>query len=160
MPGNQSNSIDDLLGKKREGEPALTPEVTPVDNTTEAPVPEPKMPVPENVPKTLAEQITGRENETPEEAEGPSATTARAAAVTGKTQATPSAGAKIPSLQTIKSLPQDEQVKVLTEIVMTKGLDNALAIIKRLHNPYLYDLLHDTLVDELYQRLQGPKLKE
>ncbi|GEM_PF-2913216 len=162
MPNDSSGSIDDLLKGKREQapvEPAPTPEAAPVPEpeppAPEAPPPEPK---PER-PETLAEDIIGnKEKESKMEGEGPKSQPATA--MDDSTTATKSAAPTVTDadLKNIKNLPQEDQVKMLSEMVMTDGLEKAIAVIKRLQNPYLYDLLHDTLVDELYQKLKGPKL--
>ena len=44
------------------------------------------------------------------------------------------------TLKNIKDLPQDEQVKVLTEVVMEQGLGKAISAVKSMNQPYLYDL--------------------
>lgn len=66
--------------------------------------------------------------------------------------------------QQVKSLKQVDranQIKVLSELAFQKGLDFAIEVAKGLDNAYVLDEFHDTLVDELYQRLieQG-KLKK
>ena len=160
MPGIKSDSIDELLGKKREVDPKVSVEAGPAEPLPETSTPAPAAVSPEISPKTLAEQIKGREKEVSAEAAAPSGAGAVAAAKSMPTQSATGAGGATTDFSALKSLPSEEQVKILTEIVMTKGLEKALATIKRLQNPYLYDLLHDTLVDELYQRLKGPKLKE
>ncbi len=63
-------------------------------------------------------------------------------------------------LKNLESLPRAEQVKYLTEIVYQKGLDRAITTVKNLNDPYLLDLLHDTLVTELFQKLKGPRVNE
>lgn len=63
------------------------------------------------------------------------------------------------NLQVILKLPIEDQVKILTKMVYHEGLYKAVSVAEHLGNPYLLDLLHDTLVDELYQKLKGPKIK-
>jgi hypothetical protein len=63
-------------------------------------------------------------------------------------------------LQQLKGMSRAEQVEYLTEIVFQEGLEKAITLVKRLNDAYLLDLLHDTLVAKLYQKLKGPALKE
>ena len=55
--------------------------------------------------------------------------------------------------QKIKGQPQENQVKLLTDLALEKGVSHAIEVAKRLDNPYLLDELHDALVDELYNKL-------
>lgn len=61
-------------------------------------------------------------------------------------------------LKNLENLPREQQVKYLTEVVYQKGLDRAIATVRRLNDPYLLDLLHDTLVDDLFQKLKKPAI--
>lgn len=63
----------------------------------------------------------------------------------------------VSDLKRLKNMPRESQIKFLTEIVYQKGLDRAIAAVRHLDDPYLLDLLHDTLVDELYQKLKRTK---
>ncbi|MFC1721367.1 hypothetical protein ACFL0Z_00440 [Patescibacteria group bacterium] len=170
MSDGSSPSIDDLLKNKREKAPAgaglssteqpETPAASPTPEKPLAPESTPEATPSPEAPRTLEEEIVGKEKKKLAETEGPQATSAAVQPATDSDQ--PSQSAPVISdadLKDIKSLPQEKQVKVLTEMVLTDGLEKALAVTKRLNNPYLYDLLHDTLVDELYQRLKGPKVK-
>ena len=55
--------------------------------------------------------------------------------------------------QELKDLDKTNQIKRLCQLAFEKGLDEAVEVAKKLDNPYLLDEFHDTLVDELYQRL-------
>jgi len=163
MPNDSSGSIEDLMGK-RETKPGDKGNVSDVEEKKQ---PEAK-PASEIQPKptadtkieTLADEIAGKEAELQKEGEGPKARPANARIADDqlKKVAQKSTVVTAADLRNIKNLSQEDQVKVLTEMVMTDGLEKAIVVIKRLRNPYLYDLLHDTLVDELYNKLKGPKL--
>lgn len=55
--------------------------------------------------------------------------------------------------QQIKGEPKEQQIKLLTDLALEKGISHAIEVAKRLDNPYLLDELHDALVDELYNKL-------
>lgn len=76
------------------------------------------------------------------------------------TVAPPSAQARKKAKQ-LKDLDRQNQIKALTDLAFEKGLDFAVEVAKALDSAYVLDELHDTLVDELYQKLieQG-KLKK
>ena len=61
----------------------------------------------------------------------------------------------------LKALDQPGQLKSLSDLAFQEGLDYAIEVAKALDSAYLLDELHDSLVDELYQKLieQG-KLKK
>lgn len=69
--------------------------------------------------------------------------------------------ATLQTAQQIKDQPKERQVQLLINLVFEKGIDEAVDVAKHLDSPYLIDELHDTLVDELYNKLveQG-KLKK
>ncbi len=169
MP-NDSNSIDDLLGEKKgESNPSNlpTPDHTAQPEATpkQAPqAPEVAPVVPER-PRTLEEDIVGNPEQSQGESEEPTATpqAVQQAATDddqgAADQVVPVSPVAAVDFAHIKELPRKEQIQVLTEVVMSQGLDKAIATVKKLDNPYLYDLLHDTLVDELYQKLKGPSVK-
>jgi len=57
------------------------------------------------------------------------------------------------SAQQMSKEPKERQIKLLTDLVFEKGISRAIEVAKRLENPYLLDEFHDTLVDELYNKL-------
>lgn len=61
----------------------------------------------------------------------------------------------------LKKLDRQNQVKTLSDLALTKGVDYAIKVAKELDNAYALDEFHDTLVDQLYKQLteQG-KLKK
>ena len=80
-----------------------------------------------------------------------------------KTQISPGPQPKIVAQKTqqIKIQPKERQVQLLVNLAFDKGLSHAIEVAKRLENPYLLDEFHDTLVDELYNKLvQEGKLKQ
>jgi len=165
MVDDASKSIDDLISQKAPGQDTeATPEVAPVTPAdVEAKPEQPADPGPEKA-KTLAEKIGADKEELPIEGEGPKATPASVQAQTQPPADDTGSKSAVVSgdvdLKHIKTLPQEQQVQVLTEMVMSDGLDKAISIVRALKDPYLFDLLHDTLVDKLFDRLKGPKLKK
>ncbi len=76
------------------------------------------------------------------------------------TAAQPSAKARKKAKE-LKGLDQPGQIKALSDLAFQKGLDYAIEVAKALDNAYLLDELHDSLVDELYQKLvEEGKLKK
>jgi len=63
--------------------------------------------------------------------------------------------------QKLKDEPKERQVELLIQMAFDKGVVEAVEIAKNLNNPHLLDEFHDTLVDNLYNKLveQG-KLKQ
>lgn len=61
------------------------------------------------------------------------------------------------NIDVLAKLPKEDQVRVLTKVVYKDGLYKAINTATRLDDPYLMDLLHDTLVDELYAKLKAGK---
>ncbi len=58
-------------------------------------------------------------------------------------------------------LENDRQLKILVDLAFAQGIDKAVSAARASENPYLIDKFHDTLVDELRQKLvEGGKLKE
>lgn len=101
--------------------------------------------------KTLEDELHGSPKE---KQTGP----AKAPADAAQTFPSPSIKVSDADIRKVSSLKtKEEKVKALTEIVYRDGLFKAIEITRRLNDPYLFDLLHDTLVDELYQKLKGPK---
>lgn len=124
---------------------------------TASAAPESNVPIPEGVESGTPEILAAKREEIKAEqtGEAPSA----AAMSSSAAMASPVKAYVSPAdLKNLESLPREEQVKYLTEIVYQKGLERAIAAVQHLHDPYLLDLLHDTLVDELYQKLKGPRI--
>ena len=67
------------------------------------------------------------------------------------------AGAPQPqaTAQQISAIDPANQVKFLCDLAFQKGVDAAIEAAKNLDNPYVLDEFHDTLIDELYERLRG-----
>lgn len=66
-----------------------------------------------------------------------------------------------PPADELKVLDQDRQLKILVDLAFQQGLDKAVEAARATENPYLIDKFHDTLVDELRQKLiEKGKLKE
>jgi len=64
-------------------------------------------------------------------------------------------------IKEIKNLDQEHQVQTLCELSFQKGLSYAIFVARGLDNPHVLDAFHDTLTDELRQRLiQEDKLEE
>ncbi len=63
-------------------------------------------------------------------------------------------------LEEIAKLPKEEQVGELTKVVMKEGLYQAIDMAKKLKSPYILDMLHDALVDAIYEELKGPKVNK
>ncbi len=61
------------------------------------------------------------------------------------------------NIDLLGKLPKEDQVKVLTNVVYKDGLYKAINTAIKLGDPYLMDLLHDALVDELYAKLKAGK---
>ncbi len=59
--------------------------------------------------------------------------------------------------QAPQAIEADDQVKILCELAFQKGVDVALKSAQELNNPYVLDEFHDTLVDQLYERLISEK---
>lgn len=58
-------------------------------------------------------------------------------------------------------LENDRQLKILVDLAFSEGIDKAVQAARSSENPYLIDKFHDTLVDELRQKLlEKGKLKE
>lgn len=53
----------------------------------------------------------------------------------------------------IGELDRDNQVKALCDLAFQKGVDLAIETAKALDNSYVLDKLHDTLIDQLKERL-------
>ncbi len=126
--------------------------------------PEPVATSPEQTGTSVAETIAAKKEEIKAEQTGevPSVAAMSGQAVVSQPPANepPARGyVSAADLKNLASRPREERVKYLTEIVYQKGLDRAIATVQHLNDPYLFDLLHDTLVDELYQKLKGPRLK-
>ena len=61
----------------------------------------------------------------------------------------------------LEKLDRENQIKALTDLALQKGVDFAVEVAKKLDSAYTLDEFHDTLVDQLYNKLteQG-KLKK
>ncbi|EKD49602.1 MAG: hypothetical protein ACD_63C00093G0003 [uncultured bacterium] len=150
--GKLDISKEDITGKREKAGIPKKPEVTKVSET---------MPqVPETIEESLGTSLDSRtkkkekvsERTKGEEKIAPSGVSRQTAKATaGPVQVSDD------DLQNILNLPQDKQIKMLVEIVMKDGLEKAIETIRKMNEPYLYDLLHDTLVDELYMKLKGPR---
>ena len=58
-------------------------------------------------------------------------------------------------------LEKDRQLKMLVDLAFSQGLEKAIEAAQATQDPYLIDKFHDTLVDELQQKLiEKGKLKE
>lgn len=62
-----------------------------------------------------------------------------------------------PNTQAPQAIDADDQVKILCELAFQKGVDIALKAAQEFNNPYVLDEFHDTLVDQLYERLISEK---
>jgi len=61
----------------------------------------------------------------------------------------------------LKKLDRENQVKKLCELAFEQGLNFAIEAAKNLDNAYVLDELHDTLVDELREKLiENGELKQ
>jgi len=56
-------------------------------------------------------------------------------------------------IKRIKQLDNDSQVKEICNLVFLENLDFAVEVAKGVDNAYVLDEFHDTLVDELYDKL-------
>lgn len=64
-------------------------------------------------------------------------------------------------VRNLQTLDRENQVKALCQLALDKSIDFALEIAKQLDNAYVLDEFHDSLVDELQQRLfKEGKLKK
>ena len=55
--------------------------------------------------------------------------------------------------QSVKSLQEEGKIKKLLAIAKSKGVVYAVAVAKKMNDPYVLDMLHDTLVKEgLYKQ--------
>jgi len=64
-------------------------------------------------------------------------------------------------VQKMQKETKERQIQLLTGLAFEKGLSRAIEVAKRLDSPYLLDEFHDSLVDELYNKLvQEGKLKQ
>jgi len=59
----------------------------------------------------------------------------------------------VQTAQRIKDQPKERQIQLLIDLALNKGVIEAVEVAKSLDSPYLVDELHDTLVDELYNKL-------
>jgi len=53
----------------------------------------------------------------------------------------------------IEKEPKERQIQLLVGLAFEKGIFQAIEVAKNLDSPYLLDEFHDTLVDELYNKL-------
>lgn len=73
----------------------------------------------------------------------------------------PPSAATIPQDTAGSDLENDRQLKLLVDMAFEKGIDEAIKAVRATESPYLIDKFHDTLVDELRQKLvEKGKLKE
>jgi len=52
-----------------------------------------------------------------------------------------------------KNANHQNQIKMLCDLAFEKGIDVAIEEAKKLDNPYILDEFHDSLVDELREKL-------
>ena len=61
----------------------------------------------------------------------------------------------------MKTQPKERQIQFLLDLVLDKGIYEAVHTAKAFDSPYLLDELHDAIVDNLYARLvREGKLKQ
>lgn len=53
----------------------------------------------------------------------------------------------------IEEEPRERQIQLLVDLAFEKGVSHAIDVARSLNSPYLLDEFHDTLVDELYNKL-------
>lgn len=53
----------------------------------------------------------------------------------------------------IEEEPKERQIQLLVDLAFEKGVSHAIDVARSLNSPYLLDEFHDTLVDELYNKL-------
>lgn len=53
----------------------------------------------------------------------------------------------------IEEEPKERQIQLLVDLAFEKGISHAIDVARSLNSPYLLDEFHDTLVDELYNKL-------
>jgi hypothetical protein len=105
----------------------------------------------EGAPDLTSEQISVSEKKTESPAKEKRSPAVSAAAAS----ATPAPSARA------QNIDQERQLKVLVDLAFTQGIDKAVEAARATENAYLIDKLHDTLVDELAERLRTEgKLKE
>ncbi|MDD5590282.1 MAG: hypothetical protein PHQ47_03900 [Candidatus Portnoybacteria bacterium] len=111
-------------------------------------------PKPESAPDLKSEKIPTPEKKT--EAPAPAKEQATAAVAPASSPVPPS-----PSASALDDIDQDRQLKILVDLAFTQGIDKAVLAARATENAYLIDKLHDTLVDELAEKLKNEgKLKE
>ena len=54
--------------------------------------------------------------------------------------------------QDLKTLDDEKKIKKLLELAKTKGVAYAIGVAKKLDDPYVLDILHDTLAKEGYYK--------
>ncbi|MBU1255628.1 hypothetical protein KKH35_02030, partial [Patescibacteria group bacterium] len=52
-----------------------------------------------------------------------------------------------------KDVNRQNQIKMLCDLAFEKGIDVAIEEARKLDNPYILDEFHDSLVDELREKL-------
>lgn len=57
------------------------------------------------------------------------------------------------SLQEIRGMSKKDQLEVLLNVALKKGVASSIKIARSLNNAYILDELHDNLVDKLYSEL-------
>ena len=125
--------------QKIEEKSALSPET---ETATETPSAEkPVAEKPEKVPEQQAEQVKPLERSTGDQ---------EIAKPTAKPKIAASSQVRLKDMQ---RMSRQNQIKMLCELAFQEGLDEAIKTAKSLDNAYVLDEFHDTLVDELYQRL-------
>lgn len=61
----------------------------------------------------------------------------------------------------VKGIEKNQQIKNLVDLAFVKGAAHATEVVRNLDNPYLIDEFHDTLVDQMRQKLiEAGKLEE
>jgi hypothetical protein len=57
------------------------------------------------------------------------------------------------SLQEIRGMSKKDQLEVLINVALKKGVASSIKIARSLNKAYILDELHDNLVDKLYSEL-------
>jgi hypothetical protein len=63
------------------------------------------------------------------------------------------ASAATPQTRELQEKAHAQQVEVLVEVALAKGIPEAVELARQLNNPHILDDFHDALVDEYYEKL-------
>ena len=63
------------------------------------------------------------------------------------------ASAPTPQTRELQEKAHAQQVEVLVEVALAKGIPEAVELARQLNNPHILDDFHDALVDEYYEKL-------